>query len=76
MRMAADAGPHTTPFGLEVTDDAGYTQYRSAIAPILARHGGTFGCDVVVARVRKGPNPRINPVFTLMFPSSANRDRF
>jgi len=76
MRMAADAGPHTTLFGLEVTDDAGYTQYRSAMAPILARHGGAFGCDFVVARVLKGPNPRINRVFTLTFPSGANRDRF
>jgi uncharacterized protein (DUF1330 family) len=74
--MAADAGPHTTLFGLEVTDDAGYTQYRSAMAPILARHGGAFGCDFVVARVLKGPNTRINRVFTLTFPSSANRDRF
>ncbi len=74
--MAADAGPHTTLFGLEVTDDAGYTQYRSAMAPILARHGGAFGCDFVVARVLKGPNTRINRVFTVMFPSSANRDRF
>jgi len=76
MRMAADAGPHTTLFGLEVTDDAGYTQYRSAMVPILARHGGAFGCDFVVARVLKGPNTRINRVFTLTFPSSANRDRF
>jgi uncharacterized protein (DUF1330 family) len=76
MRMAADAGPHTTLFGLEVTDDAGYTHYRNAMAPILARHGGTFDCDFVVARVLKGPNPRINRVFTLTFPSSTNRDGF
>jgi len=74
--MAADAGPQTTLFGLELTDDAGYTQYRSAMAPILARHGGAFGCDFVVARVLKGPNTRINRVFTVTFPSSANRDRF
>ncbi len=46
------------------------------MAPILARHGGAFGCDFVVARVLKGPNTRINRVFTLTFPSSANRDRF
>jgi hypothetical protein len=43
---------------------------------ILARHGGAFGCDFVVAQVLKGPNPRINRVFTLTFPSCANRDRF
>jgi len=48
--MAADAGPRTTLFGLEVTDDAGYTQYRCAMEQILARHGGALGCDFVVAR--------------------------
>ena len=49
--MAADARRQVTLFGLEVTDDAGYARYREAMAPILARHGGAFGCDFVVARV-------------------------
>jgi len=35
--------------GLEVTDDAGYAQYREAMAPILARYGGRFGCDALVS---------------------------
>jgi len=74
--MGADGDRHVTLFGLEVTDDAGYAQYRNAMAPILARHGGAFGCDFVVAQVLKGPNPRINRVFTLTFPSCAHRDRF
>jgi uncharacterized protein (DUF1330 family) len=74
--MGADGDRHVTLFGLEVTDDAGYAQYRNAMAPILARHGGAFGCDFVVAQVLKGPNPRINRVFTLTFPSRAHRDRF
>jgi len=74
--MGADDALHTTWVGLEVTDDAGYAQYRSAMAPILARHGGTFGCDFIVARVLKGPNTRINRVFTLSFPSRADHDRF
>jgi uncharacterized protein (DUF1330 family) len=74
--MGADGDRHVTLIGLEVTDDAGYAQYRNAMAPILARHGGAFGCDFVVAQVLKGPNPRINRVFTLTFPSCANRDRF
>jgi hypothetical protein len=61
--MGADGDRHVTLFGLEVTDDAGYAQYRNAMAPILARHGGAVGCDFVVARVMKGPNTRINRVF-------------
>ena len=48
--MAADPGPDTTLFGLEVTGDAGHAQYRSAMAPIHARHGAPLSCDFVVAR--------------------------
>lgn len=43
--MGADGGRHVTLFGLEVTDDAGYARDREAMAPILARHGGGFGCE-------------------------------
>lgn len=74
--MAADHGRRATLFGLEVTDDAGYARYREAMAPILARYGGTFGCDFVVGRVLLGPNPRINRVFTLVFPDLERRERF
>jgi uncharacterized protein (DUF1330 family) len=74
--MDADRGRQVTLFGLEVTDDAGYARYREAMAPILADHGGGFGCDFVVARVLKGPTPRINRVFTLVFPDRDSRQRF
>lgn len=74
--MAADAGRQVTLYGLEVTDDAGYARYREAMAPILARHGGSFGCDFVVARVLLGPSPRINRVFTMVFPDDGSRERF
>ena len=73
--MGADGDRHVTLIGLEVTDDAGYARYRNATTPILARHGGAFGSDFVAAQMLKGPNPRINRVFTLTFPSCANRKR-
>lgn len=65
-----------TLFGLEVTDEAGYAHYREEMTPILTRHGGAFGCDFVVARVLKGPSPRTNRVFTLVFSDLASRERF
>lgn len=74
--MAADSGARVTLFGLEVTDDAGYARYREAMAPVLARHGGRFGCDFVVARVLLGPHPRINRVFTMVFTDDGSRERF
>ena len=74
--MAADERGRVTLFGLEVTDDAGYARYRAAMAPLLARHGGRFGCDFVVARVLLAPNPRIDRVFTMVFPDDPSRERF
>ena len=74
--MGADGERQMTLFGLEVTDDAGYARYREAMAPILARYGGEFGCDFVVARVLLAPSPRINRVFTMLFPDRATRERF
>lgn len=74
--MPADAERLVTLFGLEVTDDAGYARYREAMTPILTRYGGAFGCDFVVARVLRGPNDRINRVFTITFPDASTRDRF
>jgi hypothetical protein len=47
--MGADGDRHVTLFGLEVTDDVGYAQYRNAMAPILERHGGALGCDFLGA---------------------------
>jgi len=74
--MGADGDRQLTLFGLEVTDDAGYARYREAMTPILARYGGAFGCDFVVARVLRGPSPRINRVFTILFPDRGSRERF
>jgi uncharacterized protein (DUF1330 family) len=73
--MGAD-GRVVTLYGLEVQDEAGYARYREAMAPILARHGGAFGCDFAVARVLLGPSPRINRVFTIGFPDAGSRARF
>ena len=74
--MAGNDARQVGLFGLEIKDDAGYTRYREAMAPILARYGGEFGCDFVVARVLLGPSPRINRVFTLSFPDADTRERF
>lgn len=74
--MGADGGRQMTLLGLEVKDDAGYARYRQEMTPILARYGGGFGCDFVVAQVLVGPNPRINRVFTIAFPDRGTRDRF
>jgi uncharacterized protein (DUF1330 family) len=62
--------------GLEVTDEASYARYRAGMTPILEAHGGSFGCDFVVAKVLKGPSERLNRVFTISFPDRAARERF
>src|SRR5262245_4676502 len=74
--MAADGGEEITLLGLQVTDDTGYERYRAEMAPILARYAGAFGCDFAVARVLVGPDPRINRVFTIVFPEGGRRERF
>jgi uncharacterized protein (DUF1330 family) len=74
--MGAEPRGHVTLVGLQVTDDAKYTRYREEMAPILARHGGGFGCDFAVARVLLGPDARINRVFTLVFPDRVGREQF
>src|SRR5258705_13904802 len=73
--MGADDGRQMTLLGLEVKDDAGYARYRQEMTPILARYGGGFGCDFVIAEVLVGPNPRINRVFTIAFPDRGSRER-
>src|SRR2546430_17533332 len=73
--MGADGCRQMTLYGLEVKDDAGYARYRQEMTPILARHGGGFGCDFVVAKVLVGPNPRINRVFAIAFPDRGSRGR-
>jgi len=75
MRMDAERSRHVMLVGLEVVDDTCYSRYRTAIAPILARHDGAFGCDFQVSKVLLGDD-RINRVFTLSFPDRAARERF
>jgi len=75
--MAADGPRHVILVGVEVTDEATYARYRAAMAPILATYGGSFGVDLVVARIlRGGGDGRPNRVFTLVFPDRSTRERF
>ncbi len=63
--MAADRSSHVILMGLEVTDHVSYARYRERMTPILEFHGGSFGCDLVVAKVLKGPSalePRLHDV--------------
>ncbi|MGF1720799.1 DUF1330 domain-containing protein [Vibrio kyushuensis] len=63
--------------GLEVTDNAVYTQYREAMKPLLSFHGGSFGYDFVVSEVLLSQvDVPINRVFTINFPNQATADEF
>lgn len=56
--------------GLEVLDDALYTQYRAEMTPLLEAAGGRFVLDVRVAEVLRGPEgARFNRLFTIRFPT-------
>jgi uncharacterized protein (DUF1330 family) len=61
---------------LAVGDEEGYARYRERMLPILAAHGGAFGCDFRVGEVLKGADARVNRVFTLSFPDRNHRERF
>lgn len=64
-------------YGVEVEDDDGYTQYRAAMSPVLARHGGSFTFDAKVAQLlRPDEGATLNRVFTLRFPSEARMRAF
>jgi uncharacterized protein (DUF1330 family) len=63
--------------GLEVRDDAEYARYRAAMRPILARYGGRFEHDFLIARVlESSASDRINRLFALSFPSAERRAAF
>lgn len=63
--------------GLQVNDDAGYTCYREAMTPILARFGGGFRYDFRVAEVlRQESESPINRVFTIHFADKASSEAF
>jgi uncharacterized protein (DUF1330 family) len=63
--------------GVNVVDDAGYTEYRRLMTPLLVSYGGSFGVDVRVAAVLRSPEDRpYNRLFTIRFPSQAVHDAF
>ncbi len=63
--------------GLSVTDDELYRQYRDAMAPLLARHGGGFRYDFTIATVlRSASEHPINRVFAIYFGSKTAMDHF
>ena len=68
---------HEMMVGLTVTDDAVYQQYRAAMAPLLAAHGGGFRHDFTIATVLKSASDHaINRVFAIHFTSKERKDAF
>lgn len=75
--MAADPIRHVRIFGLDVKDEAVYRRYREGMTPVLHRHGGAFGYDLLVSQVLKSETEApINRVFTMVFPEKSVADRF
>lgn len=63
--------------GMQIDDDALYTQYRAEMTPLLEAAGGSFGVDVRVSEVLRSPAKRsFNRLFTIRFPSAAAREAF
>ena len=63
--------------GLTVADDAAYTRYREAMAPILSAHGGGFRYDFRIGEVlRTAAEHPINRVFAIYFRDRANQEAF
>jgi uncharacterized protein (DUF1330 family) len=68
---------HEMMVGLTVTDDEVYQQYRAAMAPLLAAHGGGFRYDFTIAKVLKSASEHpINRVFAIWFASKERKDTF
>jgi uncharacterized protein (DUF1330 family) len=68
---------HEILVGVQVVDDAIYTQYRAAMTPLLEAHGGRFVVDVRVAEVLRSPSgTELNRLFTIRFPSAHEHDAF
>lgn len=63
--------------GLTVADDDLYQQYRAAMAPLLAAHGGGFRYDFTIRQVlRSASDHPINRVFAIYFGSKAQSEAF
>lgn len=68
---------HELLVGLTVTDDTTYQQYRDAMAPLLAAHGGGFRYDFTIAKVLKSASEHaINRVFAIYFGSKEQMRAF
>lgn len=68
---------HENVVGLHVTDEASYQQYRDAMAPLLAAHGGGFRFDFTIAKVLKSAAEHpINRVFVIYFADRERREAF
>lgn len=63
--------------GLEVSDNDVYSDYRTAMKPILSSYGGDFGFDFLVSKVLLSQvDVPINRVFTIHFPDKTVAERF
>ncbi len=63
--------------GLHVTDEAGYTNYRAGMTPILHDMGAYFRLDLRVSEMLKGDaDDPFNRVFIISFPDQDTMDRF
>jgi uncharacterized protein (DUF1330 family) len=66
-----------TWYGLEVSNQEGYSRYRAEMTPILEAYGGRFDQDFVVSKVlRTTGSALINRVFAISFPDAGSRDDF
>ena len=66
-----------TLVALQVTDDAGYAEYRREMTPLLEAVGGGFGYDFRVSEVLIAPTETpINRVFTIRFPTREANEAF
>jgi uncharacterized protein (DUF1330 family) len=69
--------PYEMMVGLTVTDRAVYQQYRDAMAPLLAAHGGGFRYDFEIAAVlRSASDHPINRVFAIYFADEGRKEAF
>ncbi|MEM7491069.1 MAG: DUF1330 domain-containing protein [Pseudomonadota bacterium] len=68
---------HDTIVAMNVTDEAGYARYRTAMTPVLTRHGGRFAHDFRVAETLTSDAPHpVTRVFTLRLPDADATDAF
>jgi uncharacterized protein (DUF1330 family) len=69
--------PYEMTVGLQVDDQALYTQYRTEMTPLLERAGGAFRYDFEVSRTLKAEAGHdVNRVFVLQFPDREASRRF